>query len=293
MILISKEDSSANVVMGRFEARFVQRTPDYFIIYVSSHQGCNQACRFCHLTQTKQTDMTPATIGDYTEQVDRVLAYWEKNHGHTVGDVRKVNINFMARGEPLLNPTVIHEYDMLTHVLRERVKNKVGDVEVAFNISTIFPRGVELRNTNFDINNVRNNTTIYYSLYSTNERFRKRWLPNAKLPVSAIHELRDYNYVVHHALIEGENDSIQDAYDVAMLIKQFHRVFNYERTRPRFNLVRYNPYSELQGKEPSNEVTQAYLEVLRGTTAFADVKIVSRVGRDVYASCGTFVTIQE
>ena len=38
MILISKEDASANVVMGKFEARFVQRTPDYFIIYVSSHQ---------------------------------------------------------------------------------------------------------------------------------------------------------------------------------------------------------------------------------------------------------------
>lgn len=69
MILISKEDASANVVMGKFEARFVQRTPDYFIIYVSSHQGCNQACRFCHLTQTKQTDMTPASIGDYADWI--------------------------------------------------------------------------------------------------------------------------------------------------------------------------------------------------------------------------------
>jgi adenine C2-methylase RlmN of 23S rRNA A2503 and tRNA A37 len=293
MILISKEDSSANVVMGKFEARFVQRTPDYFIIYVSSHQGCNQSCRFCHLTQTKQTDMTPATISDYAEQVDRILEYWDKNHGHTVGALRKVHINFMARGEPLLNPTVIHQYDILTHVLRDRVQKKVGKLEVVFNISTIFPAEVVLRDTNFDINNVRNNTMIYYSLYSMDPQFRKRWLPKAKDPVKALEELRDYRYKVHFALIEGENDSEQDAKWVAKAVYDAHRLSHYEHTRPGFNLVRYNPYSELQGKEPPAAQLESYLQVLANSQSFRDIRVVSRVGRDVYASCGTFVNLLE
>ena len=291
MILISKEDASANVVMGKFEARFVQRTPDYFIIYVSSHQGCNQACRFCHLTQTKQTDMTPASIGDYAEQVDRILAYWDEHHGHTVGALKKVHINFMARGEPLLNPAVIHSYDILTHVLRERVQAKVGKLEVVFNISTIFPAEVKLRNTNFDINNVRNNTTIYYSLYSLDTKFRKRWLPKAKDPMLALEELRDYRYKVHYFLIDGENDSLANAHDVTEAIRRTHRLSQYELTRPGFNLVRYNPYSELQGKETPTDQIEQYLQALITSGEFRDVRVVPRVGRDVFASCGTFVNL--
>ncbi len=292
-ILISKEDASANIVMGKFEARFVQRTPDYFIIYVSSHQGCNQACRFCHLTQTKQTDMTPATLGVYTEQVDRVLAYWEKNHKHKADGLQKVNINFMARGEPLLNPVVIHQYDMLTHVLRERVKAVVGDVEVAFNISTIFPDDVELRNTNFDINNVRNNTTIYYSLYSLSERFRKRWLPKAKDPELAILELSDYRYKIHYSLIDGENDLVEDARAVADLVRRTHRMSHMEHNRPGFNLVRYNPYSVIQGKESDPNAINVYLKELLDSQSFRDVRVIPRVGRDVFASCGTFINLLE
>ena len=112
--LVSEEDSSINYVVpcsdgGYFESRFVQRSSDYFIIYLSSHSGCNQACRMCHLTQTKQTMMTPATLDDYVQQAKQVLNNVSFAYHRAVG-LTKIKFSFMARGEPLLNPTIINNW---------------------------------------------------------------------------------------------------------------------------------------------------------------------------------------
>lgn len=83
-------------------------------------------------------------------------------------------------------------------------------------------------------------------------------------------EISGKQLVVHGACIENENNAQH------LKIAQFLRD---NEIMYRFNLVRYNPYSDAQGKESSKIVSIAK-EV--------DAKIIPRVGKDIYASCGQF-----
>lgn len=277
--LVSEEDSSINYVVpcsdgGYFESRFVQRSSDYFIIYLSSHSGCNQACRMCHLTQTKQTMMTPATLDDYVQQALNVLNNIDQKELKTNG-LKRVKFSFMARGEPLLNPTILDNWDELRRTLKSLI-NPYFDVE--FCISTIFPKTFDRSlESIFKTPDV----VLYYSIYSTNQKFRRKWLGKAHSTTTALAAIMRYHQATsnkikfHSAFIEKENDSTSDVHLLTSEIKYYMRNIPYK-----FNIVRYNPYSEEQGVESSN--LSLIKEVL-------EAKIITRVGKDVKASCGMFV----
>ena len=276
--LVSVEDTSINYVIpkpdgGFLESRFVQRGSQYFIVYLSSHTGCNQACRMCHLTQSKQTMMTSATLEDYLEQAKNVLDNVDYEALKAKG-LRRIKFSFMARGEPLLNETIQTNWDELRRELRNLVP---GYYDVEFNISTIIPKEFNLKLEDiFKTSDV----TIYYSIYGYKEEFRKKWLGKAKpmnQGLSSLFLLKHYtktNVKFHSAFIEGENDSDLDVYVLKHRIKESFQ--NYE-----FNIVKYNPYSEKFGKETDAK----NLFQIRKTL---DAKVKSRVGMDVKASCGMF-----
>lgn len=284
---MSNQDKSVNFVIphfsGELEARFVQRTDDYFIIYVSSHCGCNRACRFCHLTQTKQTAMLSASEDEYLKQVQIVLNHWYNNvrPNSPSGALKKVHVNFMSRGEPTMNP-VLFKNPRLFQRIRSEIFSNTGVSNVSFKISTIAPEDAPY---NFfeEICGSDEGIEIYYSLYSMNPDFRKRWLPKAKNPHEVFNSFTsEFPLTIHHALIDGENDSIKELQEIIDVIK-------YNGLRPKLNIVRYNPYSELQGKESSEEKIESYARFAEESGAFSRVKIIPRVGMDVFASCGMFV----
>src|SRR4051812_12852763 len=76
-VLRSEVDASVNLVeerlAGFLEARYVRRCADYFVAYLSSHNGCNRGCAMCHLTATGQTSFQPADADDYVAQANRVF----------------------------------------------------------------------------------------------------------------------------------------------------------------------------------------------------------------------------
>lgn len=293
-VMHSAEDRSVNFVFANGqEARFVQRTDDYAIIYLSSHGGCDQACRFCHLTQTKQTEMVPATLDELIDQARSAMNHYRQMvDDKVIRPVKYFNINWMARGEPLLNEELRVHWNTLLNFLRSYAEARCEVKEVRCNFSTIMPEGSQL-DYYLDAHHSSDlYPNIFYSLYSVEKEFRKRWLPKAMDPEAALWRLKRYQdltgagIILHWAFIEGENDSEESVSKIVDMLKGVDM-------KMRFNLVRYNPYSPAQGKEPSEAVLQARFNQIAAVMTVPGSRIVPRVGYDVKASCGMFIPLKE
>lgn len=286
--LVSHEDRSVNHVAtaadgGAWEARYVQRTDDYFICYVSSHTGCNQSCRFCHLTATGQVTMGPADVVTYLQQVDQVLGTYQARRAAGLPAAGKIHYNFMARGEPLANPHFLDHSQVVFDGMAERAV--ALDLDPRFKVSSILPRTFDR-----DLVDVLADprAELYYSLYSMDPAFRKRWLPKALPAEESLDRIADYQrrtgrrVVLHWAFIAGQNDS--EATVDAILEAVIGRGI-----RAKFNLVRYNPHDARHGVEPFQDVLDARFERIRTALGEAGSRQVPRVGFDVKASCGMFI----
>ncbi|MHB0928648.1 MAG: radical SAM enzyme, Cfr family protein [Candidatus Nanopelagicales bacterium] len=287
IVLKSETDSSVNFVSAtKLECRYVRRVSDYFIVYLSSHTGCNKACRFCHLTQTGQTSFIEATFEQYLEQAETVLNYYESVVSRE-GPANRVNFNFMARGEPLANSVMLKRAGELFTELAKNASKR--GLQAKFNISTILPE--EIRNLSLSevFQGVDQPYEIYYSLYSVNPEFRRRWLPKALDADIGLAKLAAYQkdtnqrITLHWAFISEQNDSSADLAEIQDRLAVY-------QLQAKFNLVRYNPFSPLQGVESGQATLDANFESMRVFLGDPDSRIVPRVGFDVKASCGMFVS---
>jgi adenine C2-methylase RlmN of 23S rRNA A2503 and tRNA A37 len=128
-------------------------------------------------------------------------------------------------------------------------------------------------------------------MYSINDMFRKKWLPNALTYEIALGKLKRYQehtglpITLHWAFIQGENDKREDVLKLAQVVRKYELM-------GKFNLVRYNPPRGIKETyEPHMEILKEYLDIMKTALTKSDrSKIVSAVGRDVYASCGTFIS---
>jgi 23S rRNA (adenine2503-C2)-methyltransferase len=276
-ILRSSQDPSINIVeerlVGFVESRYVRRHPDYFTAYLSSQTGCNRGCKMCHLTATGQTQFKNCDLLEFLSQYERIL-----NQYRDSPPAKLVHIAWMARGEALANPTVTETSTELLGALAQ--KSRELDLIPKFNMSTIMP--VTMKKSLVHMFPVIT-PTIYYSMYSVNPDFRRKWLPAAMNVDQALDLLYEYQYVskkiikFHGAFISGENDDLSDVRAQMAAIQE-------RGLRAEYNIVRYNPYSPEQGTE-----SQRLDEIHTLISEHMPCKIISRVGTDVAASCGTFI----
>jgi len=288
--LVSVQDASVNFVeeqlQGFLESRFVRRVPEYFICYLSSQSGCNHGCRFCHLTTTKQTKFENVNVAEYHAQAVRVLRHFSQEPADVQRDTKYVHFNFMARGEALSNQHFLNNADRVLWGLGKTAL-QYGDLRSKFNVSTIMPQNLCTDNVELtDIFRIVH-PTIYYSLYSANPEFREKWMPRAMRLDSALELLANYQQYskkrikIHHCFIRGVNDSVEE------LDRWLDALLSYDLDWD-FNLVRYNPWSAVQGEESPEDVIAFNLEYI-AQACLGRVKTIPRVGYDVKASCGMFV----
>lgn len=290
--LYSNEDWSVNFITdNNVEARYVRRDKDYFIAYLSSHNGCNKACRFCHLTQSKQTDFYHVTIEEYLQQAKEVLEYYDNVAKVTQGPAERINFNFMSRGEPFANDNFRANAKELLEGL-EKLAKSYGLKSVSFNISSILPKELDEKSILEILEGTQHlDVKVYYSLYSLDEDFRKRWIPKSMNPELAFRQLKEWEEsggttALHWAYIKDVNDSEEQLKAILNKVKEYE-------LKPKFNLVRYNPYSQDQGTESDDEVLEANFEKIKKALKHPHSRMVPRVGFDVKASCGMFVSSNE
>lgn len=283
-VLSSQLDQSVNFVeeqlVGFLESRFVRKCDEYFVAYLSSQTGCNRGCTFCHLTATGQTSFVDSSHNDFMAQAIQIFKHYRKE----TKLAKYMHYSFMARGEPLANKILIDSGDELLSKLGQVAKEE--GLPAKFNISTIMP--MTLKKSLTEVFNYIN-PTIYYSMYSTNPEWRKKWMPAAMDVDDALRMLKEYQSFskkiikIHFPFIAGENDSIEDINNVCSALEKHNLICE-------FNLVRYNPASSDQGVESSEEVINQNINLIKERFKFdSKVQMIPRVGFDVKASCGMFV----
>jgi 23S rRNA (adenine2503-C2)-methyltransferase len=228
--------------------------------------------------------MTPTSLEEFIDQATVVVGHYE-DVVEPIHQVRKVHFNFMARGEPLSNPIVLDK----SAELYAGLANLKPALEPKFLISSIIPEDFQ-----GNLSHILSHpgARLYYSLYSMDKDFRRRWLPRAMDPNKALDKIADYQHdggaeiALHRAFIEGENDSEKQLEDILKAVSD-------RQIKAKFNLVRYNPYDTRRGREPEEDRLKTLFNIMAGSLTGISSRIVPKVGYDIKASCGMFMLPEE
>ena len=206
--------------------KFIFKTEDKLIVeitYINKNDGkdilcipcqtmCNLGCKFCHTTdfigKVKCRNLTSSELIDSLETVISNLNI-SKNQ-------RTLLISMMGCGEPLYN--VEHLVDMMTHI-KSLAEKKYEIPYVRFAIATSIPKNKWenfFRLTQL-IQENKLPVKLHLSLHYTFDLIRKEWMPASLDIIPSISAVDFYRKLtgnaveIHYTLIEGVNDTEQDA----------------------------------------------------------------------------------
>lgn len=254
-------DHGLEAVLMRYEIR---RTA-----CVSTQIGCGMGCVFCATGQMGLQQQLSS--GQIVEQV----LYFARQLRNS--DEALTNVVVMGMGEPF------HNYDATLKAM-DRLNDPTGFRFGARRI-TISTVGLVPMIERYTEEGRPYNLAI--SLHGANDRLRESMLPiNQRYPLQElIAACRRYvdrsgrRITFEWALVEGVNDSLEDAMQLADLVKGLicH-----------VNLIPLNPTQGYQGEPARHEQAQAFQGALNTRGISATVRI--RRGIDIQAGCGQLAT---
>lgn len=269
------EDGTAKLLLRLNDGRTVESVlmPDYHperaAGCISSQVGCAMGCDFCATTQTGfERNLTSGEIVEQFIQLRRQAV--------STGRALRT-IVFMGMGEPMLNLK-----NVLSAVRRiaDPALGALGWRQVTISTVGIVPGIEELREASLGVH-------LAISLHAPDDATRADLLPmgkrfDVKDVLAAADRYQEQSgriTTIQYCLLEGVNDSLAQARDLARLL---------EGRRMHVNLLRYNPTGlSLRGRAyapASLEQTESFLKELRAHGAVAHLRRAR--GPDIDAACG-------
>ncbi|MCP3984914.1 MAG: 23S rRNA (adenine(2503)-C(2))-methyltransferase RlmN [bacterium] len=261
-------DGTRRVVLGAADGAFVEAVlipeEERTTLCVSTQVGCPLACSFC---ATGALGFTRNL--DAAEIVDQVLRMRE-----LLPDDRSItNVVFMGMGEPLLNlPNLIAAVETLLHPKGFAMAPR----RVTVSTAGVVPKIAEL------LEAVPVNLAV--SLHAATDAVRDVLVPlNRRFPLAqlmqALRELpqisRRHPVFFEYTMIDGVNDSVEDARQVGRLLRGLPS---------KLNLIPMNAHSDTGYRPPPPERIDAFMgELVRGGVT---VTLRRSRGADIDAACG-------
>lgn len=243
-----------------------------FSCCISSQVGCPVGCIFC---------ATGHSGFGRNLSVSEILSqlYWMKNILRNVMTNAKTkdnnnlinNILFMGMGEPLIN-----------------FNNVIRSIKVLINEIGISARHITLSTAGYipglrDLLNERLNITLAFSMHAGSENLRAKLVPGMrqfKLSeiLNTLHKYYDVTgrrITIEYCLIKNLNDSVDEAYRVAKILKGLNC---------NINLILYNKVTGINLLPSNIQQVRDFVNVLKNE-GFTVTLRISR-GADIEAACG-------
>lgn len=241
---------------------------------VSSQVGCSLDCSFCSTgKQGFQRDLTAAEIiGQVWLAIDSYDAF-QSGKGRVV-----TNVVMMGMGEPLMNfEPVVAAMDLMMDDLAYGISKR----RVTLSTSGVVPALDRLAEVS--------EVSLAVSLHAPNDALRNQLVPiNRKYPIAMLLE-SCRNYIdaqtdtkrvvtVEYTLIAGVNDQVEQARELAELLREFPC---------KINLIPFNTFPLSNYERPSGNAVSRFWQVLVDAGYIVTVRTTR--GDDIDAACGQLV----
>jgi len=228
---------------------------------ISTQVGCAMQCNFC--ASGKHGLTRNLTAG---EMILEILTIQNEIHE------RISNIVLMGMGEPLAN---FEETMKFLEIVHHRKGLNIGYRHITLSTCGIVPKIKKLAEFQLPI-------TLAISLHAATDELRNQIMPiNIKYPLHDLieackyyHNMTKRRITFEYAIIEGINDTIQDAKNLINLIKEI---------QCHVNIIPINPAVN-NYVQPSKENVNKFLQYLEEHNIACTIR--REMGRDIDAACG-------
>ncbi|WP_423187423.1 bifunctional tRNA (adenosine(37)-C2)-methyltransferase TrmG/ribosomal RNA large subunit methyltransferase RlmN [Alishewanella sp. d11] len=240
---------------------------------VSSQVGCALDCSFCSTAQQGfNRNLSVSEIIGQVWRVSQIIG----SFGDT-GEKPVTNVVMMGMGEPLLN---LNNVVPAMELMMEDFGFGLSKRRVTLSTSGVVP-ALDLLREKIDV-------ALAISLHAPNNALRDELVPvNKKYPMEEFlaasrryieHSKANDKVTVEYVMLEGINDSMEQAHELAKALKD---------TPAKVNLIPFNPYPGSPYKRSSNSRIDRFNKVLQeyGFT----VMVRKTRGDDIDAACGQLV----